>query len=354
MKVLLIDETKNIKDFLVTTNTDSDIEFFTYEQNEPEHKLLDLCSSVHAVIYISTLKEKYYDHHNNLFKLFLDKYVESLNNCSIIYVGPSLQRLGTSEFSKVSREKELYLSNFSNIFKNNIHIIRTSNIFGRWCDERQCDYILEYCKKVIEDIPLNIEVEKSSEFNYIEDVKKELLDIVKGHLTLSETNSHKFSKTYYLTNTAIYELFKSFKNYDNNRETSLAYDSLISKLHNVYNDYMFKKNPIISVPFYNGDKNVHLVFNSKFSGKKLLIKLSKDDYVTDDHIKSSERIIFVSGCFVVETKDLKNNKVEQIHIDTEFVELLIPSEVVLNIKCISSSGVILRWIVPIAEDKDIE
>ena len=60
MKVLLLDETINIKDYLIKTNEDEDIEFVEIHENDSEYRINDLFSSVDAIIYISTLKEKYY------------------------------------------------------------------------------------------------------------------------------------------------------------------------------------------------------------------------------------------------------------------------------------------------------
>ena len=85
MKVLLLDETINIKDYLIKTNEDEDIEFVEINENDSEYRINDLFSSVDAIIYISTLKEKYYRNDDSLFDLFINKYVESLNKLDIFF-----------------------------------------------------------------------------------------------------------------------------------------------------------------------------------------------------------------------------------------------------------------------------
>ena len=185
MKVLLLDETINIKDYLITTNEDEDIEFVEINENDSEYRINDLFSSVDAIIYISTLKEKYYRNDDSLFDLFINKYVESLNKALIIYIGPSSQRLGTSDFSKSCRNREIKLSNMVTLFSSNIHLYRVNNIFGRWCDDRQCDYIMDICNKVVNDIPVEIKEEKAAEFNYIEDVKNNVRKLYKHNTSVT-------------------------------------------------------------------------------------------------------------------------------------------------------------------------
>ncbi len=146
MKVLLLDETINIKDFLIKTNEDEDIEFVEINENDSEYRINDLFSSVDAIIYISTLKEKYYRNDDSLFDLFINKYVESLNKALIIYIGPSSQRLGTSEFSKSCRNREIKLSNMVTLFSSNIHLyicIKLMICIGEHCYVI-CDELLKF------------------------------------------------------------------------------------------------------------------------------------------------------------------------------------------------------------------
>ena len=247
MKVLLLDETINIKDYLIKTNEDEDIEFVEINENDSEYRINDLFSSVDAIIYISTLKEKYYRNDHSLFDLFINKYVESLNKALIIYIGPSSQRLGTSDFSKSCRNREIKLSNMVTLFSSNIHLYRVNNIFGRWCDDRQCDYIMDICNKVVNDIPVEIKEEKAAEFNYIEDVKNELIEIVKGHICKKSISSQKFANTYFLTNKTLYDLFLILKQYNDTRDVPIVFDKLFTELINIYNQCIFEKQMILSM-----------------------------------------------------------------------------------------------------------
>ena len=346
MKVLLLDETINIKDYLIKTNEDEDIEFVEINENDSEYRINDLFSSVDAIIYISTLKEKYYRNDDSLFDLFINKYVESVNKALIIYIGPSSQRLGTSDFSKSCRNREIKLSNMVTLFSSNIHLYRVNNIFGRWCDDRQCDYIMDICNKVVNDIPVEIKEEKAAEFNYIEDVKNELIEIVKGHISKKSLSSQKFANTYFLTNKTLYDLFLILKQYNDTRDVPIVFDKLFTELINIYNQCIFEKQMILSMNPIQKESESYLVYSSRFAGKKYLYKFKLDQVITNEYSNHPKRIMFISGKFLVRIEDLKTKKVYNYDINESCKELCVPSEVRIIIKCLSEEGIMLNWVIP--------
>ncbi|MGM9858880.1 MAG: hypothetical protein ACI311_06510 [Bacilli bacterium] len=351
MKVLLIDETINIKDYLITTNSDPDIEFVEIKENDSEYQINDIFSSVDAIIYISILKEKYYRNDDSMFNLFLNKYVESLNKALIIYVGPSSQRLGTSEFSKSCRNREIQLTNMASLFSSNIHLFRATNIFGRWCDDRQCDYIMDICNKVVNDIPVEIGEEKAVEFNYIEDVKNELIEIVKGHISKKSISSQKFANAYFLTNKNIYDLFLILKQYNDTRDVPIVFDKLLTELINIYNQCIFEKQEILKMNSIDKDGQHYLVYSSRFGGKKFLYKFKINEEITNEYSNHPKRLMFITGKFVVKIEDLRTKKVYNYNIDETFKELCVPSEVKIIIKCMSDEGILLKWVIPYEYDE---
>lgn len=62
-----------------------------------------------------------------------------------------------------------------------VHIIRFYNVFGKWCRPNYNSVVATYCHNIAHDLPIYIdEPNRIMELNYIDDVVKEIINIIQN------------------------------------------------------------------------------------------------------------------------------------------------------------------------------
>lgn len=205
-----------------------------YDLGQKEEELRNYISSCDFVVHLAGINrplttEEFYDGNTNFTKKIVDLIKSSGRQIPII-MSSSIQASLDNDYGKSKKLGEDYLLSSG----LPVYIFRLANVFGKWCRPNYNSACATFCYNIAHELPISIrDREYIVHFNYVEDIVKTFIDIIKDDSHVGSGNVLYVNPTYDCSLGKLADLLYYFK-------SEIESDRHLPDIHNEFELKLFK------------------------------------------------------------------------------------------------------------------
>ena len=205
-----------------------------YDLGSKEEELRNYISSCDFVVHLAGINrplttEEFYDGNTNFTKKVVDLIKSSGRQIPII-MSSSIQASLDNDYGKSKKLGENYLLSSG----LPVYIFRLANVFGKWCRPNYNSACATFCYNIAHELPISIrDREYIVHFNYVEDIVKTFIDIIKDDSHVGSGNILYVNPTYDCSLGKLADLLYYFK-------SEIESDRHLPDIHNEFELKLFK------------------------------------------------------------------------------------------------------------------
>ncbi len=205
-----------------------------------KEELRNYISSCDFVVHLAGINrpltaEEFYDGNANFTKKVVDLIKSSGRQIPII-MSSSIQASLDNDYGKSKKLGENYLLSSG----LPVYIFRLANVFGKWCRPNYNSACATFCYNIAHELPISIrDREYIVHFNYVEDIVKIFIDIIKDDSHVGSGNILYVNPTYDCSLGKLADLLYYFKSeIESDRHLPDIYNEFELKLFKTFCDYL--------------------------------------------------------------------------------------------------------------------
>lgn len=336
-----------------TYHLSEEIILYKYSRKMGKEILKDYCKDCDFVFYLAGVnrakESKEYQEGNVAFLEFLLQELYRKNNfCPIMYAS-SIQAELDNEYGRSKRAGEILLLKYSQKTDIPVYIYRLTNVFGKWSRPNYNSVIATFCYNIARNLPIYIDSpEKILSLAYIDDVVRELINLLQLDWHIKVKNPLLIKKIYNVSLEEIVNLIKEFKESNNNKEISdMTKNSFSQKLYSTYVSFLPVENLKSScITNYDERGSFTELFQTEDRGQ-FSVNITKPGITKGNHWHHSknEKFIIVNGVALIQMRKIDSTEILNFRVSGEKIEIIqIPPGYTHNIKNIGKENLVtLIW-----------
>ena len=340
----LVENLKNIKDGK-NRNTGLEIdEIFCFDVDTEKSLLDEFTQKADFVFNFAGVNrpqsnEEFKKGNSDFAETLLNSLKKNKNTCPVMLsssVGASLTgRFKDSEYGKTKLLAEEQFFEYSEETGAKVYVYRFPNVFGKWCRPNYNSAVATFCYNIANDLPIQInDKETELELLYIDDLVKEMLEILKGNENRCDYDGMNVVKkengrfcfvpvTHKVKLGEIAELLYSFHNQPKTLVIpEIPENSFSKKLYSTYLSYLPKEKVRFPLKMNIDDRGSFTELLKSKNVGQISVNISKPGITKGQHWHNTkwEFFIVVSGEGLIRQRKIGSDEIIEFKVSGEKIE----------------------------------
>ncbi len=326
-----------------------DMVLYLYSREMGKEALRKFCRDCGFVFYLAGVNRpvnphEYMEGNVELLKFILDGLRSYNNRCPIMYAS-SVQADMDNEYGRSKKEGERLLLEYSKKAGVPVYVYRLANVFGKWSRPNYNSAVATFCYNLARDLPIWVDdPEKEITLVYIDDVVRELVELLRANNIKDIKNPLTMRRTYTVRLNRIVGLIEEFKISRGNKQISnMVPESFEQRLYSTYLSFLPEDK--LKHPYaMNNDQRGSFteLFRTNERGQISVI-ITRPGITRGEHWHhtKNEKFVVVSGSGLIRLRRIDSSQVWDFPVSGKKIEAVdIPPGYTHSIKNIGSDDLV--------------
>ncbi len=269
-------------------------------------------------------EEEFIEGNVDLLSTLLVMLSKHNNKCPIM-ISSSIQALLDNPYGKSKKMGEDLLVNYS--LKNNVkvYIYRFANVYGKWSRPNYNSAIATFCYNISRDLPITVHNRDTvMRLNYIDDVVKELIDLLNDEHENSDVIYCKIENEIETTLGHIVDLIYSFKESRTNLYVVDMKSYLEKTLYSTYLSFLPEDKFSVALNEHKDNRGSFTEIIKSDDKGQFSVNIIKPGIVKGNHYHhtKNEKFLVVSGHCLIKFRKVDSEKIITYDVSDNQLELV--------------------------------